>query len=145
MWGSEETGGSSEAYLAAHKDEVPNLVMASESDLGADAIYSLMLPKDALKDPALAELATVLAPLKIYVSRDPAPFGGSDVEGLQEAGVPVFTLRQSALRYFDLHHSGDDTIDKVDPAQLNHNVAAWAALLYMLAQSEADFRAKPAP
>ena len=145
MWGSEETGGSSEAYLAAHKDEVPNLVMASESDLGADAIYSLMLPKDALKDPALAELATVLAPLKIYVSRDPAPFGGSDVEGLQEAGVPVFTLRQSALRYFDLHHSGDDTIDKVDPAQLNQNVAAWAALLYMLAQSEADFRAKPAP
>ena len=145
MWGSEETGGSSEAYLAAHKDEVPNIVMASESDLGADAIYSLMLPKDAMKDPALAELPTVLAPLKIYIAREPAPFGGSDVEGLQEAGVPVFTLRQSALRYFDLHHSADDTIDKVDPAQLNQNVAAWASLLYMLAQSEADYRAKPAP
>ena len=143
MWGSEESGGSSEAYLAAHKDEVPGIVMASESDLGADSIFSLMLPKDAMKDPALAELPTVLGSLNIFISRDPAPFGGSDVEGLQAAGVPVFTLRQSALRYFDLHHSGDDTIDKVDPAQLNENVAAWAALLYMLAQSEADYRAAP--
>ncbi|MBI5940609.1 MAG: M20/M25/M40 family metallo-hydrolase [Caulobacterales bacterium] len=144
MWGSEESGGSSEAYLAAHKDELPNIVMASESDLGADSIYTLMLPKDAMKQPSLAELATVLAPLKIFVSRDPAPFGGSDVEGLQEAGAPVFTLRQDASRYFDLHHSADDTLDKVDPVQLNQNVAAWAALLWMLADSDADFRAKPA-
>ncbi|MFA7262644.1 MAG: M28 family peptidase [Caulobacter sp.] len=142
MWGSEESGGSSEAYLEAHRAELANIVMASESDLGADSIYSLMLPKDAMKAPALAELLTVLAPLKIYVARDPAPFGGSDVEGLQEAGVPVFTLRQDASRYFDLHHSADDTIDKVDPAQLNQNVAAWAALLYMLADSDADYRAK---
>lgn len=144
MWGSEESGGSSEAYLAAHKDELPNIVMASESDLGADRIYALMLPKDAMKAPALAELPTVLAPLGIFISRDPAPFGGSDVEGLQAAGAPVFTLRQDASRYFDLHHSGDDTLDKVDPVQLNQNVAAWAALLYMLADSDADFRAKPA-
>lgn len=144
MWGSEESGGSSEAYLAAHKDELRNIVMASESDLGADRIYTLMLPRDAMKQPSLAELTTVLAPLKIFVSRDPAPFGGSDVEGLQEAGVPVFTLRQDASRYFDLHHSADDTLDKVDPVQLNQNVAAWAALLWMLADSDADFRAKPA-
>lgn len=142
MWGSEESGGSSEAYLAAHRDELANIVMASESDLGADRIYALMLPKDAMKQPSLAELSTVLAPLKIFISRDPAPFGGSDVEGLQASGVPVFTLRQDASRYFDLHHSADDTIDKVDPAQLNQNVAAWAALLWMLADSDADFRAK---
>ncbi|HRD27249.1 MAG TPA: M20/M25/M40 family metallo-hydrolase [Caulobacter sp.] len=144
MWGSEESGGSSEAYLEAHRAELPNIVMASESDLGADRIYTLMLPKDALKAPALAGLSTVLAPLKIFVSRDPAPFGGSDVEGLQEAGVPVFTLRQDASRYFDLHHSADDTIDKVDPAQLNQNVAAWAALLWMLADTDTDFRAPTA-
>ena len=142
IWGSEESGGSSEAYAAARKDEMPNIVMASESDLGADRIYTLMLPKDAMKAPALAELPTVLAPLGIFISRDPAPFGGSDVEGLQAAGVPVFTLRQDASRYFDLHHSADDTLDKVDPVQLNQNVAAWAALLYMLADSDVDFRAK---
>jgi Zn-dependent M28 family amino/carboxypeptidase len=144
MWGSEETGGSSEAYLEAHEAELPDIILASESDLGADRIYALMLPRDAMKQSGLAGLATVLAPLKIFISRDPAPFGGSDVEGLQGAGVPVFALRQDASRYFDLHHSADDTLDKVDPVQLNQNVAAWAALLYMIADSDADFRPKPA-
>jgi Zn-dependent M28 family amino/carboxypeptidase len=144
MWGSEETGGSSEAYIAAHKDETANMVIASESDLGADRIYTLMLPAGAAADPAFKELPGVLSPLKIFVARDPAPFGGSDTEGLQQAGVPVFTLRQDASRYFDLHHSADDTLDKVDPVQLNQNVAAWAALLYMIADSDITFRPKPA-
>ncbi|MDP1630572.1 MAG: M20/M25/M40 family metallo-hydrolase [Caulobacter sp.] len=144
MWGSEESGGSSEAYAAARKDELADFIVASESDLGADRIYALMLPKDAMKQPALADLPTVLAPLKIFIARDPAPFGGSDVEGLAAAGVPVFSLRQDASRYFDLHHSADDTLDKIDPAQLNQNVAAWAALLYMIADSDIDFRPKAA-
>lgn len=145
MWGSEETGGSSEAYLAAHKDEVANMVVAGESDLGADRIYSLQLPADAAGHPALARLPTLLEPLKIYISREPARFGGSDTEGLQDAGVPVFSLNQDASRYFDLHHSADDTLDKVDPAQLSQNVAAWAALLYLIADSDIDLRHPKAP
>ncbi len=144
MWGSEETGGSSEAYLAAHQTELPNIVIAGESDLGADRIYALMLPPGIAAHPAFKDLTGLLAPLKIIVSRDPATFGGADNEGLRKAGVPVFSLRQDASRYFDLHHSADDTLDKVDPAQLNQNVAAWSALIYMLADSDVDFRVKPA-
>ncbi|MDP1739246.1 MAG: M20/M25/M40 family metallo-hydrolase, partial [Caulobacter sp.] len=142
MWGSEETGGSGEAYATAHQTELPSIVIAGESDLGADRIYALMLPSGVAAHPEFRPLANLLAPLKIFVSRDPAPFGGSDTEGLQEAGVPVFALRQDASRYFDLHHSADDTLDKVDPAQLNQNVAAWVALIYMLADSDVDFRVK---
>jgi Zn-dependent M28 family amino/carboxypeptidase len=142
MWGSEETGGSSEAYAAAHQTELPNIVIAGESDLGADRIYALMLPPGVAARPEFRPLATLMAPLKIFVARDPAPFGGSDTDGLQKAGVPVFALRQDASRYFDLHHSADDTLDKVDPAQLNQNVAAWVALIYMLADSDVDFRVK---
>jgi Zn-dependent M28 family amino/carboxypeptidase len=141
MWGSEESGGSSEAYAAARKDDLPRLVVASESDLGADRIYALMLPKGAATHPIHGQLASLLAPLKILVSRDPAPFGGSDTEDLQKAGVPVFGLRQDASRYFDFHHSEDDTIDKVDRRSLDQNVAAWATVLYMIADSDIDFRA----
>ncbi|MFZ5670143.1 MAG: M20/M25/M40 family metallo-hydrolase [Pseudomonadota bacterium] len=144
MWGSEESGGSSEAYAKARESEMSNLVIAGESDLGADRIYMLQLPKNAASAPEFRDLPTLLAPLKIIVSRDPAPFAGSDTEGLQEAGVPVFSLRQDASRYFDLHHSADDTLDKVDPAQLRQNVAAWAALLWMIADSDYDFRPKAA-
>ena len=141
MWGSEESGGSSEAYAAARKDVMGQLVAASESDLGGDRIYALQLPAGAAKHPIHGQLQTLLAPLKVIVSRDPAPFGGSDTEGLQEAGVPMFSLRQDASRYFNWHHSEDDTIDKIDPAQFSQNVAAWATVVYMIADSDIDFRA----
>ena len=62
-----------------------------------------------------------------------------------EAGVPAFALSQDGMPYFDIHHTPDDTLDKVDRAQLDQNVAAWAALAWLAADSEVDFRARPAP
>ena len=55
--------------------------------------------------------------------------------------MPVFGLRQDGTRYFDLHHTADDTLDKIDPAQMTQNVAAWAALVRLIADSDVDFRA----
>ena len=56
------------------------------------------------------------------------------------AGVPVVDFDQDASRYFDLHHSADDTLDKVDPKKLAQNVAVWAAFLRVTANSDVDFR-----
>jgi carboxypeptidase Q len=57
-----------------------------------------------------------------------------------EAGVPAFILNQDGMRYFDIHHTPDDTLDKVDRTQLDQNVAAWAALTWLAADSAVDFR-----
>ena len=55
------------------------------------------------------------------------------IDGVLTAiGVPTFELSQDAMRYFDYHHTPDDTLDKVDPAQLRQNVAAWTAVLAVL-------------
>ena len=88
----------------------------------------------------MADLPALMAPLKVIVGRDPAQFAGSDTEGLQAAGVPVMQISQSALRYFDLHHSPDDTLDKIDPKQLQQNVAVWVSLLWVIADSDIDLR-----
>jgi peptidase M28-like protein len=141
MWGSEETGGAGQAYYDAHKAETANTILAGESDLGADRIYTLRLPKGSAKAPQLKPLASVLAPLKIFINGQDAQFAGSDTEEIQKAGVPVVSFAQDASRYFDIHHSADDTLDKVDPEQLNQNVAAWTAFLYLVANSDIDFRA----
>ncbi len=140
MWGSEERGGSSEAFATTHKDKLENFIVAGESDLGADVIYRIALPKGAVADPRMGDLPALMAPLKVIVSRDPAAFAGSDTEGLQTAGVPVMQISQSALRYFDLHHSPDDTLDKIDPRQMAQNVAVWVSLLYVIADSDIDLR-----
>jgi Zn-dependent M28 family amino/carboxypeptidase len=141
MFGSEESGGSSEAYLEAHKTEVAKIVLAGESDSGADRVYSLRLPAGAAAHPLIQTAAGVLAPLKIYVDRAPNTHGGADIEGLEQAGVPSIGLSQDASRYFDYHHTADDTLNKVRPDELAQNVAAWASFLYLVADSDIDFRA----
>ena len=60
---------------------------------------------------------------------------------LPENGNPVVALNQDASRYFDYHHTMDDTLDKVRPDELAQNVAAWAAFTYLVADSDIDFRA----
>ena len=44
------------------------------------------------------------------------------------AGVPLFGLRRETGRYFDFHHTADDTFDKIEPASLDRAAAALAAL-----------------
>lgn len=143
LFGSEETGGASEAYLAAHKGELKSLVATSESDMGADKILALKLPAGAAALPAFAGLPALLAPLEIPVSPDACLHPGSDVSDLVKAGVPAFCVEMDATRYFDYHHTADDTPAILDKALLARNVAAWASIAYLLADSDVDLRAKP--
>jgi carboxypeptidase Q len=54
--------------------------------------------------------------------------------------------RRDLTNYFDLHHSADDNLDKIDRRTLDQNVAAWSAVTWLAADSDANFRsAAPAP
>ncbi|GAA0565753.1 M28 family peptidase [Rhizomicrobium electricum] len=135
-WGSEENGGSSEAYAKAHAGE--KFVIAGEADLGGDHAYMVAVPQ------GLPGLDEVMAPLKTIVSRAMPRNGGADIHGLEEAGVPVLVVLNDASRYFDYHHSADDTLAVVDSDGLKQNVAVWAGLVYLIAESDIDFRKVPA-
>jgi len=138
MFGSEEMGFTNPSFTAAHAAEIPNLVAIGEIDEGADNVWKVELPAGTTRLPEMKTLAASLAPLKIFVSPEPARFGGSDIEGLSERGAPEVVFQQDASRYFDWHHTAEDTLDKIDPAQMNQNVAAWAAFLYIAANSDVD-------
>jgi hypothetical protein len=140
MFGSEEQGGSGAAYAAAHKDEVPKIVLVGESDEGVGVVWSVDLPKGSANLPEMKTFANAVAPLRVVVTSKSSQFGGSDVAGLVMLGAPVADLHQDASRYFDLHHSADDTLDKVDPKDLAQNVAVWATFLHTVADSDVDFR-----
>ena len=131
-FGSEETGGSGDAYAAAHAGEVSHLSLVGESDLGSGPILTLTLPKGLQGSSVARELGVALAPLGIYISRSATTHAGSDVEPLVDKGVPAMAYQQDASLYFDIHHSADDTLDKVNRADLEQNVAAWAVLLYLV-------------
>ena len=147
LYGSEEvaqptdTGTGGGAYLRGIATAVEQHIIAGESDFGADRVYALGLPPGAQGTAFARAAARVLYPIGVLPSPQPELHGGADIGPLAEAGVPVFGLNQDGTRYFDLHHTADDTLDKVDPAQMSQNVAAWAALVWLIADSEVDFRA----
>jgi hypothetical protein len=131
VWfGAEEPGGFGGAALAkAHAGD--RYAIAGESDFGADRVwrFSSQLMKN---DPAAyAQLTAALAPLGI-TKNDKGEADGTDVEPTIAAGAPWISLNQDGTRYFDYHHTPDDTLDKIDPEQLRQNVAAWTAALAVL-------------
>ena len=118
-----------------------NHIIAGESDFGADRVYSLGLPPGAQGSDFAKAAGQVLYPIGVLASQEPELHGGADIGDLAEAGVPVFGLAQDGTRYFDLHHTADDTLNKIDPEQMSQNVAAWAGLVWLIADSDVDFRA----
>ncbi|RMB02872.1 M20/M25/M40 family metallo-hydrolase [Eilatimonas milleporae] len=142
LWGAEEVGLlGAQAYARAHADEIANHVTGSESDFGAERIWKLHTGPVSDEGRALtARIARLLAPLGIAPGPENATSGGPDLIPLNRAGMPVLRLVQDGTDYFDLHHTPDDTLDKIDPAVLDQNVAAYAVLLWMVANSDVDFR-----
>ncbi len=141
VWfGAEEPGGfGGEAYAKAHANERHDF--ASESDFGADRVWRFQTNLPASAAPVADRLAAALAPLGITKGRDPAG-GGTDVSPIiRQNQVPSVTLSQSGLRYFDYHHTPDDTLDKIDPAQLRQNVAAWTTTIAIIANAPEDLGA----
>jgi hypothetical protein len=139
VWfGSEEIGlFGGRNYAEKHKDEKHH--MLAESDFGADRVwrYETAIADTAL--PRMKPLAEALAPLGIYPGGKNGDASGSDISEIQKLGMPVIELSQDGTRYFDLHHTPDDTLDKIDPAQLRQNVAAWTALLAVTANDPVDY------
>jgi hypothetical protein len=140
-YGSEEQGGAGTAYAKQHAIEArAKMIVVGESDTGADPIWRVKLPERALDLPAMRAFATAIEPLKVMVSSDPARNGGSDVQPLIELGAPTVRFDQDMNRYFDLHHSEDDTLDKIEPVALAQNVAVWATFLYAAAGGDVAFK-----
>lgn len=142
MFGAEEIGGADDAYEAMHKQEAANIVIAGESDFGAGRIYNAEVPAGALNSSFGKQLTAALLPLGVDMLREGSSHGGADIEGLHDKdGVPFMDFGQDGTHYFDIHHTADDTLDKVDPAELAQNIAAWAAFAWLAADSDVDFRA----
>lgn len=131
-------------YAERRKDALASHVIASESDFGAGRVHSLSLPAGWQSGSFQRLAMRILAPIGLTFDQRPSTSGGPDVSPLAPLGVPSFRLNQDGSDYFDFHHTPDDTLDRIDAKLLDQNVAAWAALLWLIADSDVDFR-KPAP
>ena len=138
LWaGAEEVGlWGGKAYAEARKGDKHALAM--ESDFGADNIWRVEFKFPETAKGLQGQIAQALKPLGIGALGPPAG-GGADIQSIIASNnLAIIDLQQDGTRYFDLHHTPDDTLDKIDPKQLRQNVAAWATVLSIIANSDVD-------
>jgi len=131
VWfGSEEMGLFGGMFYKDVHGREPHYAIA-ESDFGADRIWKVDSKLGKARESEARALQGALAPLGIVPgSIDSAD--GSDIGPMIADGLPAVGLSQDGTHYFDIHHTPDDTLDKIDPEQLRQNVAAWTAMLATL-------------
>ena len=133
-WMDEENGGGgNKAYAKAHAAEFANHIVAIESDSGAGHPLGFYLKMPPAAIAQLQPLVNILRPVGSTVFRSTEHSPGSDIDPLVEAGVPGIGIIQDGRKYFDYHHTAADTLDKVDPRELQENAAAMAVMGYALA------------
>lgn len=121
-------GGTAYGKWAKDKNELH--IAALETDAGGftprgfgvdtlKGLYNLVVKWQKLFEPYLIE--------KIEKGG-----GGADLIGLEKLGVPCIGFEPDNQRYFDIHHTAQDTFDKVNKRELNLGAGAIGALFYLI-------------
>jgi hypothetical protein len=143
LFANEEHGlDGGTAYAKAHAADAAKIVAAYEADLGADRAFATRYLGAPEQRPRFAKIAELLAPLGVEADMSDA-WGGSDIGPLRGLGVPMIDVAQDATRYFDWHHTANDTFDKIDEAQITQVVAAVATITYAVADMDGDLGRVP--
>jgi carboxypeptidase Q len=131
-WTNEENGlRGGLAYRDTHRAALDRHVLAIETDggifrpqgfgfTGSDSAFALVRQAGALLSALGADRVT-------------RGGGGADIGPIMREGVPGMGLDVAGERYFWFHHTQSDTVDKIDPHELNRCVAALAVMAYVVA------------
>jgi Zn-dependent M28 family amino/carboxypeptidase len=92
--------------------------------------------------PVIDQIGLLLAPLGIAHEKDIGG-PGPDIGPFAKVGMPWAQLAQDGTDYFDYHHTANDTLDKVNAKDLDQQVAAYAVMAYVAADSPVDFGRAP--
>lgn len=130
------------AYAESQKADIARHQLAAESDFGAGRVYALRAGVSPSAWPAIEQIGAVLAPLGIVAEAGKGG-PGPDIGPLRALRAPWAQLAQDGSDYFDWHHTANDTLDKVDAKALDQQVAAYAVLAFLAADSRIDFGQAP--
>ena len=136
LFTNEENGlRGGNAYRDAYLEHAEQHVLAIESDSGVFAPSRLGFTGADAAQKMMREIATLLAPLGL---EDIGPGGGgADIGPIAQAGkVPMLAYQGDSTRYFTIHHTAADTVDRIAPEEVSKAAAALAVMTYVVADAE---------
>jgi len=133
LWTNEENGGRGGlAYRDRHRSELGRHVMMMESDSGVFRPLGFGFSgSDRARQTvaAIAGLLTGLGADQIVLNGEGADIAPS----AQEGHIPTMSLEVDDSKYFLIHHTEADTIDKIDPVEMARCAAAVTVMAYIVA------------
>jgi carboxypeptidase Q len=133
LWTNEENGvRGGAAYLARYRNDLPKHVMMLEADSGVFSPLSMGFSGGSTARAKVQAIASLLT--KLGIDRIGPSGGGADIgPSVQAGGIPSMALGGDGTRYFTIHHTPADTVERVDPSELSRASAAIAIVAYVVA------------
>jgi len=134
LWTNEENGlRGAAAYADRYASAASDHVFALESDLGVFAPAALGFSGSMAARAMIGQIASLLEPLNF--PEITAGGGGADIGPIAQAGrVPTMAYIGDASRYFVIHHTAADTVDRILPDEVSKAAAAVAVVAYAVAE-----------
>jgi carboxypeptidase Q len=128
---NEENGGAGgRAYFEDTKKNNLKHIAALESDAGGFS------PRGIAVDTTMGAYKNILSwkPLldPYFLQFIKKEGHGADIGYLKEIGVPLIGFEPDGQKYFDYHHTADDTFDKINKRELELSAGVIGSVIYLI-------------
>lgn len=128
---NEENGlGGGKAYGKEAEEKKLKHIAAIETDAGGFTPRGFGVDTTAGMYQTVSNWLPLFKPY--FISYITPGGGGADIGPLEKLGVPCIGYEPDGQRYFDIHHTEDDTFDKVNKRELELGAAAIGSLMYLI-------------
>jgi hypothetical protein len=121
-------GGKEYGKIAKENNE--KHLFAIESDAGGFSPRGISLEMNEPQRNQIKSWGNLFLPYGVYNFE--GKYSGSDIAPLHEMGVPTAELVPDPQRYFDIHHTEEDTFEKVNRRELLLGSTVMTQLIYMI-------------
>ena len=133
-YANEENGvRGGRTYLESLKKSNEPHIFALESDSGGFTPRSFTLGMSPEKAKEMKKWEKLFNPYGIFEFA--GDYSGVDIEPLRELKIPTSELVTDSQRYFDIHHTPEDTFEKVNRRELLLGATVMTQLIYMIDQN----------
>lgn len=117
-------------YAEEIKSKKEKHVFAIESDSGGFTPRGFSLETDAANVAQIRSWAPLFEPYFIHLFIE--GYSGADIRPMKGNIDVLAGLQPDSQRYFDIHHSENDTFDKINKRELELGAATMASLMYLM-------------
>ena len=134
LWTNEENGTrGAAAYAEKYASSAMNHVFALEADSGVFEPARFGFSGSLAARNVIRDITSLLAPLNLAETISGG--GGADIDPIAQAGrAPTMAYMGDPTRYFTIHHTSADTVERIAPEEVAKGAAAIAVVTYVIAE-----------